>query len=66
MKPASPGKPESPFDIPPEVAARCSGLDQFDAAARKIVAEPKVEIDAAKTKWKRSQAKKRLRKSQSS
>ncbi len=58
-------QPESPFDIPPEVAARCTGPDQFekfDAAMRKIIAVPKAEIDAAEKKWKRSQERKRAKK----
>jgi hypothetical protein len=65
MKPASRQKPESPFDIPPEVAARCTAPDQFekfDAAMRKIISVPHPEILKAEKKWKRSQARKRVKK----
>jgi hypothetical protein len=68
MKPASPGKqsPESPFDIPPEVATRCTGPDQFDkfdVAVRKMIAVPHAEILKAEKKWKRQRAAKKTRSS---
>ncbi|MGH9722349.1 MAG: hypothetical protein ACRD8O_19230 [Bryobacteraceae bacterium] len=53
---------DSPFDISPEVAARCTGegqFERFDAAIRKMIAVPHSEIVKAEKKWKKSQQRKR-------
>ena len=60
-------KTEAPISIPPDIAAKCDGPDQFqnfDRIFRAVIAAPKAAVDKAEAKWKRKQAKKRATRSQ--
>lgn len=51
--------------IPPDIAAKCDGPDQFqnfDRLFRSVIAVPKATIDKEEAKWKRQQMKKRPKK----
>jgi len=51
-----------PIAIPEDLAARCTGDDQFekfDSMFRNVISVPKAEIDKQDAKWKRAQAKER-------
>ena len=55
---------EPAIAIPPEIAAKCEGPDQFgkfDRLFRAVIATPKADIDKADAKWKRKQGKKRTK-----
>jgi hypothetical protein len=54
----------APIAIPPDIAAKCDGPDQFqnfDRIFRAVIAAPKSSVDKAEAKWKRAQAKKRAK-----
>lgn len=45
--------------IPPDIAAKCDGPDQFqnfDRLFRTVIVVPKAEIDKREVAWKRKQA----------
>lgn len=49
-----------PIAIPPELAERCTGPDQFekfDSFFRTVISVPKAEIDKQEAKWRRAHAK---------
>jgi hypothetical protein len=51
-----------PLAIPPEIAAKCDGPNQFenfDRLFRTVIAAPKSAIDKAEAKWKRARARKK-------
>ena len=51
-----------PIQIPPNIAAKCDGPNQFekfDRLFRSVIAVPKAKIDKAEQKWKREQATKK-------
>lgn len=53
-----------PISIPPEIAERCDGPNQFekfDQLFRTVIAVPKSAILKEEAKWKRSRAKKKAR-----
>ncbi|MBZ5601830.1 MAG: hypothetical protein LAO79_05940 [Acidobacteriia bacterium] len=55
-----------PIAIPPELAERCEGTDQFekfDRMFRNVISVPKAQIDKQDAKWKRAQAKERQKQS---
>jgi hypothetical protein len=57
----------APITIPPDIAAKCDGPDQFekfDRLFRGVIAVPKEAIAKEETKWKRARAKKRASKTQ--
>ena len=50
----------SPITIPPDLAAKCDGPNQFenfDKLFRAVIAVPKAAIDKEEAKWKRARAK---------
>jgi hypothetical protein len=52
-----------PITIPDELAAKCSGPDQFenfDKPFRSVIAVPKATVDKRETKWKKQRAKKNV------
>jgi len=58
MKSAASG----PITIPPEIAAKCDGPNQFenfDRLFRAVIAAPKAAIDKAEAKWKRARTRKK-------
>jgi hypothetical protein len=53
-----------PITIPEDLAARCDGPNQFenfDKLFRMVITVPKSAILKEEAKWKRAQAKKRLK-----
>jgi hypothetical protein len=61
MKPMKSTEP-APIAIPPDIAAKCDGPNQFenfDRIFRAVIAAPKSAVDKAEAKWKRSQARKK-------
>ena len=60
MKPTEPAC----IVIPPDIAAKCEGPDQFqnfDRIFRAVISAPKTAVDKEEAKWKRKQAKKRVK-----
>jgi hypothetical protein len=54
----------APLEIPPDIAAKCTGPDQFekfDRLFRSVISVPKADIDKAEAKWRQERAKKRKR-----
>lgn len=54
-----------PISIPPEIAARCDGQDQFqkfDQLLRTVIAVPHSEIVKREAEWNKTQAKKKQKK----
>jgi hypothetical protein len=55
-----------PISIPPDIAAKCHGPEQFqnfDPIFRALTAAPEAAVDKPEAKWKRGQFKKRARRS---
>jgi hypothetical protein len=62
--PKTPSGPTRPIDIPPDIAVKCDGPNQFekfDRLFRSVISVPKADIDQAETKWKQARAKKRAK-----
>jgi hypothetical protein len=56
---------ERPLDIPPDIAAKCTGpgqFERFDRLFRSVISVPKADIVKAEAKWKQDRAKKRAKK----
>jgi len=54
-----------PIEIPPDIAAKCDGPNQFekvDRLFRSVISVPKATIDEAEQKWKQERARKRAKK----
>jgi len=50
----------TPLEIPPDIAAKCTGpgqFEKFDRLFRSVIAVPKSDIVKAEAKWKRDRAK---------